>query len=115
MRGNSELMGELNFGWIMFTMILIFGYITIGSALSAKGSKYGHPASYIVAIACIISYIGHELKDVEIAEHINFDSTVLFNICIPPVTFAAGFNMRRMKMGKNAGAIGIFGVLSTVI
>jgi len=61
----------------------------------------------------IISSIVHYAinKDFDLT----FDSEIFFYVCLPPIIFAAGFNMRRRRFFENIGYILLFGIFGTII
>lgn len=46
---------------------------------------------------------------------IPFNGTLFFYVCLPPIIFAAGFNMRQRRFFANIGYILFFGVLGTIV
>lgn len=44
-----------------------------------------------------------------------FDPNFFFYFCLPPIIFAAGYNMKRKKFFENFTNILIFGLLGTLL
>jgi len=44
-----------------------------------------------------------------------FSESFFFDFCLPPIVFAAGYNMKRKMFFKNFSNVLLFGVFSTFI
>jgi len=100
----------LNSVSIFFVLIL---YIILGSFMEHKKVKFGHETGVALIAGLIISASIHYFAGKE--NDIPFDGTVFFYVCLPPIIFAAGFNMRQRRFFANLGYILFFGVLGTII
>jgi len=96
---------------------LMIGYMLISSFKSSRGISYGHEASYITAIGFLISCVVYysSIDSQSFHEHLKFNDNVLFYVCIPPIVFASGYNMRRKRFFQNFKNIMIFGVFGTLV
>ena len=45
----------------------------------------------------------------------SFNDNLFFYVCLPPIVFASGFNMKRKKFFENIGYIMLFGLVGTFI
>jgi NhaP-type Na+/H+ or K+/H+ antiporter len=46
---------------------------------------------------------------------VHFDDKIFFYGILPPIIFAAGYNMKRRRFFRNLGYIGLYGILGTII
>lgn len=76
----------------------------------------GHETSIALIAGLVISCILHfSSKDSEQSLDIKFDGSIFFYVCLPPIIFASGFNMRRRRFFNNIGYILLFGIFGTLI
>jgi NhaP-type Na+/H+ or K+/H+ antiporter len=96
---------------VIFVMLMI--YVIVGSFMEHKHSPFGHETGVALVAGLIISSIVHYAinKDFDLT----FDSEIFFYVCLPPIIFAAGFNMRRRRFFENIGYILLFGIFGTII
>jgi len=73
-----------------------------------------HETGVIIIIGMIISVI-LELADHKTAEKLDFSNTVFFDVLLPLIIFATGYNMRRKNFFENIVNISKFGILGTVL
>ena len=87
----------------------------MGSLIEKNHCVIGHEASFIILIGMALSfsawYFGHE----EFNKMMTFDENFFFYVCLPPIIFSSGYNMKRKKFFENITNIMIFGVFGTVI
>ena len=96
---------------VVFVLLLL--YVILGSVMEHKHFKFGHETGVALIAGLIMSAIIHFVLGKE--NDIIFDGTVFFYVCLPPIIFAAGFNMRRKRFFANIGYILFFGVLGTIL
>jgi NhaP-type Na+/H+ or K+/H+ antiporter len=96
-----------------FFFFLLMMYVVIGGYMEHIKIKFGHETGVALVLGLIISSIVHFFSPVKM--DISFDSTVFFYVCLPPIIFASGFNMRRRRFFANIGYILLFGVIGTII
>jgi NhaP-type Na+/H+ or K+/H+ antiporter len=51
----------------------------------------------------------------KILKMMKFDDSTFFFICLPPIVFASGFNMRRSNFFENISTILVFGIMGTFV
>lgn len=44
-----------------------------------------------------------------------FNDAIFFYLCLPPIIFAAGYNMKRKKFFEHFGYIMLFGLVGTIV
>ena len=96
-----------------FTSVLIL-YITIGSWMEKKKFVCCHETGAIIFVGIILS-IFLEIFDHETAEAIGFSNTLFFDVLLPLIILATGYNMRRKNFFENIVNINKFGILGTVL
>ena len=79
-----------------------------------KKAKFGHETGIALIAGLLISILIHFLPGGEHNE-IHFDGDVFFYVCLPPIIFASGFNMRRRRFFDNIGYILLFGIFGTIL
>jgi len=95
--------------------ILLMIYVVIGGYMEHIKVKFGHETGIALVMGLIISAGLHYLSEKPSDYDVKFDGTVFFYVCLPPIIFAAGFNMRRRRFFENIGYILTFGVFGTII
>jgi len=95
--------------------ILLMIYVVIGGYMEHKKVKFGHETGIALVMGLIISACLHYLSETASDYDVKFDGTVFFYVCLPPIIFAAGFNMRRRRFFANIGYILLFGVFGTIV
>jgi NhaP-type Na+/H+ or K+/H+ antiporter len=95
---------------IIFIMLMI--YVIVGSYMEHKHAPFGHETGVAIVLGLIISSIIH-YSFIEL--EVTFNGDIFFYVCLPPIIFAAGFNMRRRRFFENIGYILTFGVFGTII
>ena len=94
---------------VIFVMLML--YVVIGSYMEKKEVSFGHETGVALVIGLIISALAHYFLKFDIT----FDGDVFFYVCLPPIIFAAGFNMRRRRFFENIGYVLTFGIFGTII
>ena len=80
-------------GSIIIFLMLIF-FMVAGNVVEEYELSFGHEASFTVCMGMVISL--YELKyNSEMVKFLKFDDNAFFFLCLPPIVFASGFNMRR--------------------
>ena len=98
---------------VIFAMLLIF--MLFEAYKHKAGLRFGHEASLVCVIGVIISAIYMSYGSTEFAQIMTFDDDLFFYFILPPIIFAAGFNMYRQKFFNNIRNILLFGVLGTFV
>ena len=96
-------------------MIMLFLYMLFGALLERAHSPIGHEASLLVLVGIIISYTSFQLGFDDFNHIMTFDANFFFYFILPPIIFAAGYNMKRKMFFKNIKNILILGVFSTIL
>jgi NhaP-type Na+/H+ or K+/H+ antiporter len=103
----------LSLGGLVIFLMLMF-YISVGIYIEQNELAFGHEASITIMLGMLISCIQY-LTSQELTNMMKFNDNTFFYFCLPPIVFAAGFNMRRAKFFNNFKSIMIFGVLGTFV
>ena len=63
----------------------------------------------------LVSYTEYYTNNQKILKMFEFDDSTFFYLCLPPIVFASGFNMRRGNFFANIKNILLFGILGTFV
>lgn len=96
-------------------MIMLFLYMLLGALIEKYHCSIGHEASFLCGIGLIISFISFQMGYHEFNTIMTFDENFFFYFVLPPIIFAAGYNMKRKEFFKNFKNIVILGVGSTIL
>lgn len=95
---------------VIFIMLML--YVIVGSYMEHKHASFGHETGVALVAGLIISAAVHyTLPDLDMT----FNGDIFFYVCLPPIIFAAGFNMRRRRFFENIGYVLTFGIFGTII
>lgn len=100
--------------YIIMLLVLI-SYLTIGSWMEIKKFKICHETGVIIVAGIILSLILRTIST-KVEEDLKFNNAVFFDILLPLIIFATGYNMRRKNFFENImniAKLGIFGTLTT--
>ena len=100
-------------GILVFTTVLIL-YFFIGSWMEIKKFPICHETGVIIIIGILLSLVLNAF-DHETANMIGFNNTVFFDILLPLIIFATGYNMRRKNFFDNIVNINKFGIMATLL
>jgi NhaP-type Na+/H+ or K+/H+ antiporter len=95
--------------------ILLMTYVVVGGYMEHIKVKFGHETGIALVMGLIISAGLHYISSTPSDYDVKFDGTIFFYVCLPPIIFAAGFNMRRRRFFANIGYILLFGVFGTIV
>lgn len=98
---------------VIFAMLMCF--MLFEAYKHQAGLRFGHEASLVCVIGIIISALYMYFGSKEFAHIMAFNDDLFFYFVLPPIVFAAGFNMYRQKFFNNIRNILLFGVLGTFI
>jgi solute carrier family 9 (sodium/hydrogen exchanger), member 6/7 len=99
----------------LIVFILLLLYTIGGGYMEHKKFKFGHETSIALIVGLLVSAALHFIPSNDKTYDIAFDGTVFFYVCLPPIIFASGFNMRRKRFFDNIGYILLFGVFGTIL
>jgi len=77
--------------------------------------KFGHEAALVATLGLIFSWCFFYSQHNAFNEIMEFNGSLFFYFVLPPIVFAAGFNMYRQKFFENITNILIFGVGGTFV
>jgi NhaP-type Na+/H+ or K+/H+ antiporter len=96
-------------------MIMLFLYMLLGALLEKYHSPVGHEASLLVLIGMAISFLAFQFGYNDFNKIMTFDENFFFYFVLPPIIFAAGYNMKRKEFFKNFKNILLLGLFSTIL
>jgi NhaP-type Na+/H+ or K+/H+ antiporter len=89
-------------------------YIIGGSFMEHKKFLIGHETGIAILCGLAVSGIAWAAGYHDINNNLEFNGEVFFYLCLPPIIFASGFNMRRKRFFENIGYIVLFGLFGTI-
>jgi len=98
----------------LFFLLLII-YVIVGQFMEHKKVRFGHETGVALLVGLFVSFCLHFFAPNRGSLDLPFDGTVFFYVCLPPIIFASGFNMRRRRFFDNIGYILLFGVIGTIV
>ena len=99
-------MGEIDDEWLneeiikasSFTIFLLVALYTLAAAfIEAKGSSFLHETSVAILVGMTISGLAILLGYPGFNDRVRFSDDVFFYLALPPIVFAAGYNLKRRK------------------
>ena len=97
---------------IIFVLLII--YIIGGSYMEHKHAPFGHETGVALVLGFLVSLIAYEAGSEELVNTFQFNGSIFFYLCLPPIIFTSGFNMRRKRFFENIGYIILFGLVGTI-
>ena len=111
---NEEKQEHLQvFFMILLTLLMI--YTVLGLYIEKKKPIVGHETGVVIVIGMIISFIFLAYEGKEKAELLKFDGIIFFELLLPLIIFASGYNLKRKKFFENFTNITKFGLFGTII
>ena len=80
---------------VIFILLLI--YVIGGAYIEKRKFVVGHETGIAILIGFTISLILFLSQEEKVRESFNFDEKLFFYVCLPPILFSSGFNMRRRR------------------
>ncbi len=99
--------------FILFAIMLTL-YSLIGSYMEKRKPPIFHETGIIILIGITVSYIIH-FQWYNHDYWFEFPKYLFFEVLLPLIILASGYNMKRKKFFQNMANIARFGVLGTVL
>lgn len=99
---------------IVIVALLII-YVVAGTYMEHRHCPFGHETGIAIILGFLISMTAYLVGKEEFVDGWSFSGDIFFYLCLPPIIFTSGFNMRRKRFFENIGYISLFGLLGTVI
>ena len=100
---------------VMIIFVMLMLYIILGTFMEFKNVSFGHETGVALAMGLAISAIIHFAVLDNQSLELQFDGDIFFYVCLPPIIFASGFNMRRRRFFENIGYVLTFGIFGTIL
>lgn len=94
-------------------LLLILIYTAMGSFIESTKAGYIHETGIAIILGMVISLFARWFGYTEINSILEFSESLFFYVCLPPIVFAAGYNMKRKKFFQHFNYIALFGILGT--
>jgi NhaP-type Na+/H+ or K+/H+ antiporter len=103
--------------YVIFLCVIIF-FVLVGSYMESKHLKFGHETAVVIIVGMLVSLMVSAWDSHDEGKRLvfQFNTAIFFDLLLPAILFAAGYNMRRKEFFKNFVNItkfGIFGSLFT--
>jgi NhaP-type Na+/H+ or K+/H+ antiporter len=96
-------------------LALIIIYTMTGSYIEHIRFSYIHETGVAIILGMGISLIASLFGYSEFNYAFKFSENLFFFVLLPPIVFAAGYNMKRKKFFKHFSYIALFGVVGTFV
>lgn len=100
---------------VMIIFVMLMLYVILGSFMEHKETPFGHETGVALLAGLIISAIIHFAIAPGSDLELKFNGEIFFYVCLPPIIFASGFNMRRRRFFQNIGYVLLFGIFGTIL
>lgn len=97
----------------IFVLLLLVTYTMTGAYIESTKSGYLHETGIAILLGMSISLLARFFGYTEITNMLEFSESLFFYVCLPPIVFSAGYNMKRKKFFQHFNYITLFGVLGT--
>lgn len=97
----------------IFCFLLLIFYTTAASAFEHYKVHFIHESGLAIIFGIIVGIIFYFVNGG--AYTLTFDEKAFFYFMLPPIIFAAGYNLKRRNFFKNFGYIFIFGIFGTIV
>ncbi len=74
-----------------------------------------HESGVAILLGLLTSFILFWAQGFKQEGTFGFDESIFFTLILPPIIFAAGYNLKRRRFFSNFGGITLFGVLGTIL
>ena len=100
---------------IIVVFLLLICFMVFEAQKHKHRIKFGHEASLVCVLGLLISFFYMQSGAKEFAQVMAFNDDLFFYFVLPPIIFAASYNMYRQKVLNNIRNIMLFGVIGTFI
>ena len=95
----------------LIVVVLLFCYIFTSHFAEIKKIPFLHESVVAIILGAIIGGI----FALAVHKDISFSNEIFFTFILPPIIFAAGYNLRKSLFFENFGIISFLGVIGTII
>ena len=100
----------------LVAVLLLIIFIICGPIFEKIHFHYMHESGLVMILGILVAaFMNYIDPSTSFAKTLKFDSEVFFNLILPPIIFAAGYNLRKKFFFKYLLYILLFGVIGTVI
>lgn len=101
-------------GVIVILGLLII-YTMAGAFIESSKLTFSHETTVAILIGMAVSLMAYQLGYENFSHIMKFRDSLFFFVCLPPIIFAAGYNLKRKKFFKHFNYIALFGIFGTFI
>ncbi len=103
------LMTEATVEGLVIVLVLV-AYVIAAHCIAVLRITFLHESMVAITLGALIAFIAHVF-----GETISFTSGFFFNVVLPPIIFAAGYNLRRSLFFHHFGVISFMGIGGTLL
>lgn len=108
---SSDFFGYETLG--IFLMMAL--YILLAVYMPYYGITFIHVTGVAMLLGIGFGWIFYHVSSMQFSGPIDFDDQQFFYFILPPIVFAAGYNMKRKRFFSNIAVICLFGILGTLV